>query len=75
VNTYSTRRVVFLFCTGSIDTLFVDEAGQLPLANLVGSSLDLYRILSRPTLYGVWLTKGGSGRSRLLRNGRAIVLQ
>jgi len=27
-----------LFSTGSIDTLFVDEAGQLPLANLVGSS-------------------------------------
>jgi len=25
--------------------------------------------------HGVWLTNGGSGRSRLLRNGRAIVLQ
>ena len=35
----------------------------------------LYTILSLPILYGVWHTKGGSVAGRILRNGRAIVLQ
>ena len=38
--------------------------------------LDLYTILPSPILYGVWHTKGGgSVGGRILRNGRAIVLQ
>ena len=35
----------------------------------------LYTILPSPILYGVRHTKGGSARGRILRNGRAIVLQ
>jgi len=41
----------------------------------INQSIGLYTISSRPISYSVWLTKGGSGRSRLLRNSRAIVLQ
>jgi len=37
--------------------------------------VDLYTILPSPILYGVWQTKGGSVGGRMLRNGRAIVLQ
>jgi len=35
----------------------------------------LHMILPLPMLFGVWHAKGGSGRVRSLRNGRAIVLQ
>ena len=38
-------------------------------------SVDLYTILPSPILYGVWHTRGGSVRGRILRNSRAIVLQ
>ena len=33
----------------------------------------LYTILLLPMVYCVWHTKGGSGRSRLVRSSRAIV--
>jgi len=35
----------------------------------------LYTILPSPILYGVWHKQGGSVGGRILRNGRAIVLQ
>ena len=37
--------------------------------------LGLYTILPSPIWYGVWNEKGGSVGGRILRNGRAIVLQ
>jgi len=37
--------------------------------------IGLYTILPPSILYGVWHTKGGSVSGRILRNGRAIVLQ
>ena len=37
-----------------------------------GVKIGLYTILLRPTLYGVWLTKGVSEEGQILRNGRAI---
>jgi len=40
-----------------------------------GLTLGLYTILSSPIVYGVWDTKGGSVGGRILRNGRAIVIQ
>ena len=41
---------------------FAQLAATIAFAGPLGLGLDLYRILSRPTLYGAWLTKGGSGR-------------
>ena len=35
----------------------------------------LYTILSLPILYGIWHIKEGSVGGRMLRNGRAIVMQ
>ena len=35
----------------------------------------LYTILPSPIVYGVWQTKKGSVGGRVLRNGRAMVLQ
>ena len=37
--------------------------------------IGLHTILSRLTLYCVWLTEGRSEGGRILRNGRALVLQ
>jgi len=37
--------------------------------------LGLYTVLPSPILYGVWHTQGASVAGRILRNGRAIVLQ
>ena len=35
----------------------------------------LYTILPSPIVYGVWHKRGGSVAGRILRDGRAIVLQ
>jgi len=37
--------------------------------------LGLYTILPSPIVYGAWHTKEGSVGGRILRNGRALVLQ
>jgi len=37
--------------------------------------ISLYTILTSPILYGVWHRKEGSVGGRILRSGRAIVLQ
>jgi len=42
---------------------------------LTQHKLDLYTILPSPILYGVWHNKKGSVGGRILRNGRAPVLQ
>jgi len=61
-----------------------DEGLEALLAGIAGMELEdddgeeqlgPYTILPLPILYGVCNTKGGSGRDRLLRNSRAIVLQ
>jgi len=40
-----------------------------------GLTFGLHTPLSLSIVYGVWHTQGGSGGGRILRNGRAIVLQ
>jgi len=50
------------------------SVGERVRAHVVGY-VGLHTILSSPILYGVWHTKGGSVAGRILRNGRAIVLQ
>jgi len=42
---------------------------------LVDARVGIHTILPLPILYGAWHTKGGSVGGRILRNGRATVLQ
>jgi len=44
-------------------------------AAVARAQVGLYTILPSPILYGVWHKKAGAVGGRILRNGRAIVLQ
>ena len=48
---------------------------QAEYASKGRAQLGLCRILPTPILYGVWHTKGGLRRDRILRSSRAILLQ
>jgi len=50
----------------------LQDTHQLSRTN---DELGLYTILPSPISYGVWHTKGGAVRGRILRNSGAIVLQ